>query len=245
LRCNYSKAEPKHIAEYDKWWHDFPVDEVADVEAIDFPTISFLDPSILQHGQVEIPQAATAVPSHVLKLLGDLHNLRAAVADFFQNIHKWMPFISKKRLYDVHLRPSFHTRADVVLLLLSLKLMATLPPVNPRNPRTPLYHSVKHFYLEVEGSCNCSILVLQAKVLLSLYELGHGIYPAAFLSIGACARYAYALGINGGTSTKTKKVLTLVEMEEEKRVWWAIVILDRLVTLPQLGSCYDLTIIGL
>jgi hypothetical protein len=65
---------------------------------------------------------------------------------------------------------------------------------------------------------------------LALYELGHAIYPAAFLSIGACARYAHALGINVSRTLKTRKVLTLVEVEERRRVWWAIVILDRFVT---------------
>jgi hypothetical protein len=72
-----------------------------------------------------------------------------------------------------------------------------------------------------------SIQVLQAGLLLSLYELGHAIYPSAYLSIGACARYAYALGINKDANTQVSKVLTLVELEENRRVWWGIVILDR------------------
>lgn len=76
-----------------------------------------------------------------------------------------------------------------------------------------------------------SILVLQAGVLVALYELGHGIYPAAFLSIGACARYAHALGINVSRTVPTRRVLTLVEVEERRRVWWAIVILDRFVVV--------------
>jgi hypothetical protein len=91
---------------------------------------------------------------------------------------------------------------------------------------------VKYFYLEVEGSSIVSLAVLQAGVLLALYELGHAIYPAAFLSIGACARYVHALGINVSRTLKTRKVLTLVEVEERRRVWWTIVILDRFVASP-------------
>jgi hypothetical protein len=81
--------------------------------------------------------------------------------------------------------------------------------------------------VEVEGAF--SILVLQAGVLVALYELGHGIYPAAYLSIGACARYAHALGINVSHTVPTRRVLTFVEGEERRRIWWAIVILDRYV----------------
>jgi hypothetical protein len=189
----------------------------------------FLDPGILLHVQVETPPAAPPVPAHILRLIGGMDEIRVTASKFFEHIHLWMPFVSKKRFYDLYLQSSFQSRPDVVLLLLSLKLITTLPPTSPRNPRTPLYHAAKHFYLEVEGSSIFSITVLQAGVLLALYELGHAIYPAAFLSIGACARYAHALGINVSRMLHTRKVLTLVEVEERRRVWWAIVILDRFV----------------
>lgn len=65
---------------------------------------------------------------------------------------------------------------------------------------------------------------------MALYELGHGIYLATFLIIGSCARYVYALGINVSQSVSTKRVITLVEVEERRRVWWALVVLDRFVT---------------
>ena len=192
----------------------------------------FLDPGILQHGHVELSRAATPVPAHVLHLLGDMDEIRVTASKFFEHIHLWMPFVSKKRFYELYLRSSFQSRSDVVLLLLSLKLITTLPPKSPRNPPTPLYYAVKHFYLEVEGSNIFSIPVLQAGVLLSLYELGHAIYPAAFLSIGACARYAHALGINGSRTLNARRVLTLIEVEEGRRIWWAIIILDRFVPRP-------------
>ena len=205
----------------------------------------FLDPSILQQGQVEVCQAASPVPEHFLHLLGHVDDVRATATNFFQHIHSWMPFISKKRFYDLYLPSPFQSRSDVVLLLLSLKLITTLPPTSPRNPRTPLYHTVKHFHLQVQDSSVFSLPVLQAGVLLALYELGHAIYPAAFLSVGACARYGHALGINCSGSLQTRRVLTLVELEERKKTWWAIVILDRWV--PNLfDPLYDklATIIG-
>lgn len=149
-----------------------------------------------------------------------------------------MPFISKKRFYDLYLQPSFQSRPDVALLLLAIKLITTLPTIGLGHPRTALYHATRHFYVEIEGAF--SILVLQAAVLVALYELGHGIYPAAYLSIGACSRYAYALGINASRTVPARKVLTLVEVEERRRVWWAIVILDRFVLL--LAKCFHMLI---
>jgi hypothetical protein len=81
-----------------------------------------------------------------------------------------------------------------------------------------------------------SILGLQAGILLSLYELGHAIYPGAYFSVGACMRYAHALGIHSGASSRARKPLTLRELEEESRAWWAVVILDRLVSLSPVVS---------
>lgn len=191
----------------------------------------FLDPGILQHGQVEVGQAASPVAEHILHLLGDMDDVRATACKYFDHIHSWMPFISKKRFYDLYLPSPFQSRPDIVLLLLALKLITTLPPSSPHNPRTPLYYAVKHFHLQVEGSSVLSLPVLQAAVLVALYEFGHAIYPAAFLSVGACARYAHALGINCSGVLQTRRVLTLVEVEERRKTWWAIVILDRCVPI--------------
>jgi hypothetical protein len=186
-----------------------------------------MDPTILQYGQVERLRVALPVPSHVLQFFGDMAEVVTNASTYFETIHIWMPIISKKRFYDHHLQPTFYFHADVTLLLLSMKLITSMLPEELANPRTPAYNAAKHFYLEIEASGMMSIQVLQAGLLLSLYELGHAIYPSAYLSIGACARYAYALGINKDANTQVSKVLTLVELEENRRVWWGIVILDR------------------
>lgn len=203
--------------------------ESFETQSINYATILFLDPFILQQGQLEITPAAASIPPHILRLVGDVNDIHETAAKFFDHIHLWMPFISKKRFYDVHVRTLPPSQPDVILLLLCLKLITSLPPARPRDARTPLYYAAKHFYLDLEGEDFFSILNLQAGILLGLYEIGHGIYPAAFLTIGACARYAHALGIHVSKTVKSRKVLTLVEAEERRRVWWAIVILDRFV----------------
>ncbi|PWY79280.1 hypothetical protein BO70DRAFT_430067, partial [Aspergillus heteromorphus CBS 117.55] len=97
-------------------------------QSIDFPTMLFLDPGLLQQGQVEIAQAVTPIPTHILHMLGDIEDIRATACKFFEHIHTWMPFISKKRFHELSLRPSFHSRPDVCMLLLYLKLITVLPP---------------------------------------------------------------------------------------------------------------------
>ena len=230
LPCSYSRPSPPTPTPTDSDHAQYTRStegERAQAQLIDFPTALFLDPTILQNGQVDMPHATIPIPAHLLRILGDTDEIQLTASKYFSSVHTWIPFISKKRFYGTHLQPSFQAQPDLVLLLLALKLVTTPPHPRPRNPRTPLYHTVKHFYLDVESSSIFSLLVLQAGILLALYEILHAIYPAAFLSIGTCARYAYSLGINVGSSLNVTRVLTLVEVEERKRVWWAIVILDR------------------
>lgn len=176
----------------------------------------FLDPYVLQQGQIDIPQPGNSIPAHILHLLGDIDSIHSYATEFFSHDHTLMSFISKPRFYSYHLNSQscIPNRPETILLLLSLKLITTLPPTNPRNPQTPLYQAIKHYCLEVETSNVPSLPILQAEILIALYEMGHGIYPAAYLTIGACARYAYALGINCNKRLNVRRVLTMVEMEE-------------------------------
>ena len=102
--------------------------------SLNFATISFLDPGILYHGQIDMADPPTQVPAHILALLGDMDAILETASNFFGHIHSWMPFISKKRFYEQHMR-SFQTRPEVALMLLALRLLRTLPPKIPRNAR--------------------------------------------------------------------------------------------------------------
>ena len=188
----------------------------------------FLDPALLQNGGFDASPATVVIPPRIADLIGDTDELRTTADKYFAHVHPWMPFISKKRLYDIYLHLPLPTRPDLALLFLAQKLITTLPPASPENIRTPLYHATKHFHLELESNSALSVHTLQANILIALYEVGHAIYPAAYLTIGSCARYAYALGISV-KGMNPKKPTTMIEVEERRRIWWAIIILDRYI----------------
>ena len=185
-----------------------------------------MDPNVFNRIPAEPAYDTLQVPTNVALLIEDPIEISKVTDKYFGTIHKWFSIISKKRFFDQH-HTMISSRPEFALLVLCMKVIVTILPENSSNPKTQLYYTAKYFYLEVETSTSLSILILQAGLLLSLYELGHAIYPAAYLSIGACARYAYALGINRNARTRPIKVLTLVELEEANRIWWAIVLLDR------------------
>jgi len=101
-------------------------------------------------------------------------------------------------------------------------------------PQNAAYIAAKRFFLELELVGVVSIQVLQAGILLALYEIGHAIYPSAFVSVAMCARYTQGLGIDWKSKAHKREAFSWVEAEERNRVRWAVVLLDRLVSMKTL-----------
>lgn len=138
-----------------------------------------------------------------------------------------MPIISQKQFRNRLLNPLLPVRADVMLLCLCMKLLTWYPTEDGSDPQTATYLAAKQHLYEIEAAGALSLQALQAAVLISVYELGHAIYPAAYMSASSCARYASALDLgwqaNAGSNT------AWVDEEERRRAWWSVVILDRSV----------------
>jgi len=136
-----------------------------------------------------------------------------------------MPIISKKNLYEHIRNPLGQIRSDYALLLLAMDLLCWIPEGS--DPRTSTYRAAKSFYLDLEIQGFVSLQVMQAEILIALFEFGHAIYPSANVSIEACVRYGCALGINWDAKFPAKRPFSWVDGDELNRVWWAVIILDR------------------
>ncbi len=218
----------------------------------DASAIYFIAPNIFQQARLELARVDLTVPASVALLVGDLSSVRAIGACWFVTIHRWFPIVCKSNFFSCLLNPLARRRAELSLLALSMKLCCTAPhlaaasaPPSPGDDmydggnhhaaRTPLYRAAKRFYHEAETAGLVSVHVLQAGILIALYELAHALYPAAYLTVGACARHGLAIGIDkfslvqwggGGGADEPR---SWDEVEERRRVWWAVLIFDRSV----------------
>jgi hypothetical protein len=122
------------------------------------------------------------------------------------------------------LNPLGGRRFENVLLIAAIKLIATEPDVDGSST---MYCSLKRAFLEVELSGSLTFRTLQALVLVAIYELGQAIYPSAYLTVGYCARYGIALGIDRTIDSLYSSKLD--DSEEERRTWWTIILLDRYI----------------
>ncbi|KAJ4263275.1 hypothetical protein NW764_016128 [Fusarium oxysporum] len=91
-----------------------------------------------------------------------------------------------------------------------------------------VYAVAKRCYAYMEANAIVSVKVLQAYLLVGLYEIAHAIYPAAYLTIGGCSRLGHALGIHDRkrAAQLMPTVDSWTESEEINRTWWGVIILD-------------------
>lgn len=148
---------------------------------------------------------------------------------FEANYHR-MPMISKAYFYErlpfVFAKP----KADFVVLCLGIHLITQFPAPQMLSMQSSLYVLVKNTISLLESTGFLSLEVVQARLLVSFYEMGHGLHPTASISIGACARTARALGLNKKSFQRMEGDHTArLRAEEEKRAWWAVINLDRCV----------------
>ena len=152
-------------------------------------------------------------------------------------MHTYFPVVSKIRLYQHLANPAHEPGSDVALLFLAMRL-ACSDIAEGMPPQTQLYVDVKSFYGYVESQNGFTIQLIQALLLISLYEMGNAIYPAAYLSIGNCARVGHAMGLHARQETPQMlpRPTTWTEQEERRRVWWGVVLLDRYINLGHRGK---------
>jgi Fungal specific transcription factor domain len=168
-------------------------------------------------------------------MVGEFSQWRSIATKFFETVHTFMPIVSKIHFYGRLLNPLAPRRSDVVLLVLCMRLIVMLPGEAPMS-RAPEYLAAKRFYVDLELSGGFTPQILQAGILIALYEYGHAIYPAAYLTIGSLARYGISSGIDGTDPSQMTSPSDWIEAEERKRTWLAVLILDRSAFLYSLKT---------
>jgi hypothetical protein len=137
-----------------------------------------------------------AICRDAIGILGNHDEVTAIATDYFNTLSNRMPFIWRDRFNSRLQSMRTNPHADFSLLCLCIYLVVQYPPKYNQNVRSSVYAIIKGHISLLEASGFLSLEFVQARLLLSIFEIGHGLYPAASISIGACARTARALGLN-------------------------------------------------
>lgn len=91
---------------------------------------------------------------------------------------------------------------DLAVLFLAIKLATTIHSFSMELAEiNSLYAATKGFLATLEANSVVSLRCLQAMILVALYEYSHSIYPTAWMTVGACSRYASMLGLTAAGQT--------------------------------------------
>ncbi|KAL2842084.1 hypothetical protein BJX68DRAFT_244937 [Aspergillus pseudodeflectus] len=179
----------------------------------------------------------TLSPGHIKDAIAK--KLTSAPSDIFaiyiQSIHPWFPIIAQTP--PDQLPQSWNEASlDYTLLALCISLLCTSPPPSSGDGTLSglqsAYLHVKSWIAVIEGLGITSLKIVQARTLVTLFEVAHGFYPAAYISIGTTVRAADALEIHTDFSPSSSSSTTDESGREEAVIiGWAIRILDRYVTI--------------
>ncbi|EXJ82580.1 hypothetical protein A1O3_06393 [Capronia epimyces CBS 606.96] len=204
--------------------------------------------SLGRYPQVQRPHHLQGLRTFYARGYG-LLTLKDSLSAYCREIEPWFHVISIPRLQSQLPQTWEEVSVDVVLLCLSIALLTT-PPPSPSSPVAEngdgngngpwgfqtLYCQVKNWISSTEALGLNSCQLVQARILVTLYEVAHGLYPAAYISIGATVNAADALTVHPGAGAAAQYPHAPGTDDETKRedgvlIWGGILILDRYIAV--------------
>ncbi|KAL2840291.1 fungal-specific transcription factor domain-containing protein [Aspergillus pseudoustus] len=157
-------------------------------------------------------------------------SLAGALDSYFVNIHPWLPVIHERTFHARACQLGVAPEAEIALILLAMLLVLEGQGQDSGTGSTSqsqLYNLCRYLFSFLQMGRSPSLELVQAALLLAVYELGSGHSQAASLSIGMCARLGYVLRLN--VDSNEQHTISWVRGEEQRRVWLGVYMLDRLI----------------
>ncbi|KAI1137313.1 hypothetical protein F5Y05DRAFT_85648 [Hypoxylon sp. FL0543] len=191
-----------------------------------FPAMFFLDSEVcVKPLSSDSAQPITPIPSFISLPPEPL----MVYQKYFSTIHQWLPILSKKRVRQ-HMVEIGTAAPDspLNLLYLCMKLVSEPLPREVSARAYKPYMRVLETLLKVENSRLPCLQLLQSVILISVFEISHAIYPAAYLRAGHASRLCIMMGFHDRkyATQLFKDPITWTAREEERRAWWAVFCLD-------------------
>ncbi|OQN99386.1 hypothetical protein B0A48_14363 [Cryoendolithus antarcticus] len=175
------------------------------------------------------------------RTLGTYAGTREVVERFFTGTNLRLPIIARDLFEPDLAEAAQSSRIDTDLSALCIAMKLTQQRPSPEGDvRTSLYISAMQVIGLLEAGDIRSLRVLQTRLLIATYELGHGLSTAAAVSVAACAKVARAMGMRKVNSNTQSSMGNAVLTEERRRVWWAMFNLDRYLGLIQADSLHTM-----
>ncbi|KAL4886863.1 hypothetical protein BJY04DRAFT_212834 [Aspergillus karnatakaensis] len=151
--------------------------------------------------------------------------LAGALRRYFGHIHPWLSVIHEHTFRERASELGNAPKAEIALIFLVMLLV--LKGSQMAGSCNQLYSVCRYLFSFIQNSHGPSVGLVQAGLLLAVFELGSGLHYAASLRIGTCARLGYILQLN--IQTMPTQQTSLIEAEESRRLWLGVYMVDRLI----------------
>ncbi|KAL7935536.1 hypothetical protein V8C35DRAFT_279265 [Trichoderma chlorosporum] len=191
------------------------------------------------HDSLRRPTVDIIVQKHFLRIIGSRSEMHRIADSYFATIARRISVVSAQRLYArLPKIESPSCAADFAALCLCLHLLLQLPQQHDSSMQSSLYVTLKGIISLLEATSYHSLEVIQCRILIAFYEIGHGIYPAAAASVGSCAKMARFAGFHRHSILSSYDDEREIVAEEKKRTLWALHNLDRYLNLTMGESIF-------
>ncbi|KAK4242707.1 hypothetical protein C8A03DRAFT_40048 [Achaetomium macrosporum] len=182
----------------------------------------------------------------LLDILITKKRAKEAVSLYFNGVNTWFPIIEKAS-YEKQLDMAWDKLpAEASVLALCMALIARPPNQKSSKIGDTVYHSTKAILSLVQSKAPISVQLLQAELLVALYEFSQSMPQQAYLSLGRCLQMTKAFGWHGAEFwAEDRKAFMAKDLKLSSILWWAIVFLDCLLNVGYQDQTFPMHTAGL
>lgn len=153
---------------------------------------------------------------------------------YFKSTHSWLTIVRKQRFIKRVAASRIKADATVAILLLCMRLVAEpFDRTKTENDasRDTIYLAAKNLHGIIQSSKGPSIELIQAGLLIALFEHNSAIPNVAYQTLVDCASMCSFLGLDIDRHNALRGRNVSAMEEERKRTYWGIVTLERVAML--------------
>lgn len=166
---------------------------------------------------------------HIVQTTG--RSVEDVITSYFCGVHSFIPIISRSVFQDQVTNHAASSSGPLSVLLLSICLITYHPVLSPHAPqsldRETLYLATKTIFAQAQAFFPPSLPLIQAGIIIAVYEYAHYKINDAISSICVCARMGQAARIHLAEPAQQGKSSSYQQAEDEYKTWWQIIILER------------------
>jgi hypothetical protein len=150
---------------------------------------------------------------------------------FAVSFNTWIPFLGERQIWDLAAQLTNYPPAESCALLLGIYLIAHKSrKVDTMECIRSIYPVLKTLHSRLMSSSSPTIEIIQAGLLIAVYEHGQQLGQESYMTIGACSRMGYSIGlqktlqINPPCDPTAKAIF-----ETQNQTWWCVIMMERYV----------------